>query len=47
MGQETSPAEIVTAAKRVGCRSVAYTYTEPTIFFEYSYDTAQVAHDET
>ena len=23
-----------------GCRSISYTYTEPTIFFEYAYDTA-------
>jgi pyruvate formate lyase activating enzyme len=26
-----------------GCRSIAYTYTEPTVFFEYAYDTAQYA----
>ena len=33
------------AAQRAGCRSIAYTYTEPTIFFEYSYDTARLAHE--
>jgi hypothetical protein len=26
-------------------RSIAYTYTEPTIFFEYTYDTARLAHE--
>ena len=26
-----------------GSRSIAYTYTEPTIFFEYAYETAQLA----
>jgi len=26
-----------------GARSIAYTYTEPTIFFEYAYDTAALA----
>ena len=26
-------------------RSIAYTYTEPTIFFEYSYDIARLAHE--
>lgn len=42
-GQELSPAEIVAAAKQRNCRSIAYTYTEPTIFFEYSFDTAKLA----
>ena len=46
MGEEASPEEIVAAAKRSGCRSIAYTYTEPTIFFEYAYDTAKLAHEE-
>ncbi len=46
MGEEASPEEIVRAAKRSGCRSIAYTYTEPTIFFEYAYDTAKLAHEE-
>ena len=26
-----------------GCRSVTYTYTEPTVFYEYMYDTARLA----
>jgi pyruvate formate lyase activating enzyme len=37
------PEEIVDAAIRSGCASIAYTYTEPTIFFEYSYDIAMLA----
>jgi len=37
------PAEVVTEAKRNGCASIAYTYTEPTIFFEYAYETARLA----
>ena len=45
MGDEASPEQIVAAAQRAGCRSIAYTYTEPTIFFEYSYDTARLAHE--
>jgi pyruvate formate lyase activating enzyme len=40
-----SAEEIVRAAQRAGCRSIAYTYTEPTIFFEYAYDTARLAHE--
>jgi pyruvate formate lyase activating enzyme len=45
LGSEVSPEEVVNAAQRTGCRSIAYTYTEPTIFFEYAYDTARLAHD--
>ena len=42
-GQEISPEEIVAEARAQGCRSVSYTYTEPTIFFEYAYDSAKLA----
>ncbi len=41
-----SPSEIVEAAEDRQCRSIAYTYTEPTIFFEYALDTARLAHRE-
>jgi pyruvate formate lyase activating enzyme len=46
VGQDVSPEEIVSAAKRNRCESIAYTYTEPTIFFEYAYDTAKLAKKE-
>jgi pyruvate formate lyase activating enzyme len=42
-GQECLPQEVVRAAKKHGCRSISYTYTEPTIYFEYAYDTAKLA----
>ncbi len=42
-GQALAPAEIVRRALASGCRSIAYTYTEPTIFLEYAYDTAVLA----
>jgi len=44
-GQALSPEEIVQAAKERGCRSISYTYTEPTIFFEYAFDTAKLARE--
>ena len=44
-GHELTPAAVVAAAKKTACRSIAYTYTEPTIFFEYGYDTARLARD--
>ncbi len=40
----TPPETLVDRAHARGCRSIAYTYTEPTIFFEYTYETAQIAH---
>jgi pyruvate formate lyase activating enzyme len=45
LGRQATPEEVVRAAKRYGSRSIAYTYTEPTIFFEYSYDIARLARE--
>jgi pyruvate formate lyase activating enzyme len=42
-GEKLAPKEIVTLALETGCKSIAYTYTEPTIFFELAYDTAKLA----
>jgi pyruvate formate lyase activating enzyme len=42
-GSEYSPEHIVTAAIDSGCKSIAYTYTEPTIFMELCAETAQLA----
>jgi len=39
------PEIIVEQALMTGCRSIAYTYTEPTIFFEYSLDIAKLAKE--
>lgn len=41
-----TPSDIVKEAKLKGCHSISYTYTEPTIFFEYAYDTAKLAKEE-
>jgi pyruvate formate lyase activating enzyme len=45
-GKPFKPEDIVDAAIKSGCASIAYTYTEPTIFFEYSYDTAKLAREK-
>ncbi len=42
-GGKLSPAEIVEEAARFKCESISYTYTEPTIFFEYALETAKLA----
>ncbi|MDP2105047.1 MAG: radical SAM protein, partial [Desulfobulbaceae bacterium] len=44
-GEQVSPQEIVQRARNSNCRSVSYTYTEPTIFFEFAYDTARLARE--
>ncbi len=41
-----SPEEIVREALENECRSISYTYTEPTVFFEYAYDTAKLAGEK-
>jgi pyruvate formate lyase activating enzyme len=42
-GRETSPEELVGIAKAQGAQGIAYTYTEPTVFYEYAYDTMKLA----
>lgn len=45
-GSIVPPAKIVSLAKKYQCRSISYTYTEPTIYFEYAYETAALAKQE-
>jgi len=42
-GDEVSPEEIVRRAKATSSKSISYTYTEPTIFFEYALECARLA----
>ncbi len=44
--EEFLPQEIVKEAQKNNCKSISYTYTEPTVFFEYAYDTAKLAKAE-
>ena len=39
-----SPEQIARAALNGGCKSISYTYVEPTVFFEFAYDCAELAH---
>lgn len=45
-GEELSPRQIVGLALEYKCKSISYTYTEPTIFFEYAYETSMLAKDK-
>ncbi len=39
------PAALVAAARRQGCESVAYTYTDPIVFYEYTLDSCMAAQE--
>ena len=43
---KVSPEQIVEAAKKYNCKSVAFTYNDPIIFFEYATDTAKLCRQE-
>ncbi|MCP3925811.1 MAG: AmmeMemoRadiSam system radical SAM enzyme [Desulfobacterales bacterium] len=45
VGEAISPEKIVADAKRSSCRSISYTYTEPTIYFELAYETSKLAYE--
>ena len=45
MGDDRTPAQIVESAQSTQCESIAYTYTEPTIFYEFAFDTSVLAKD--
>jgi len=44
-GRNLLPEEIVSYAVNKNIPTIAYTYNEPAIFFEYAYDTAKLAHE--
>jgi pyruvate formate lyase activating enzyme len=44
-GRPISPRTIVAQARASGCQSIAYTYTEPSVFFELAYETAKLAKE--
>ena len=41
-----SPEEVVNKTIESGCRFIAYTYTEPTVFYEYMLDIAKLAQKQ-
>jgi pyruvate formate lyase activating enzyme len=40
------PEEAIRLTKEYGCQSIAWTYNEPTMWFEYTYDSAKLAKKE-
>jgi len=45
LADAASPEAIAAAAVDLGCRSVAFTYNDPTIFLEYASDVADACHE--
>jgi pyruvate formate lyase activating enzyme len=46
MGTSITPEAVVEDAIRKNCSSIAYTYTEPTVYFEFAYETARLARKQ-
>ncbi len=46
LADRATPEMLATAAKDLGCRSVAYTYNDPVIFLEYAVDTAIACREQ-
>ena len=46
VGDVSAPADVVHEALQGNCKTIAYTYTEPTVYFEFAYDTAKLAHEK-
>jgi pyruvate formate lyase activating enzyme len=45
-GEDFTPEAVVAQARAARCMSIAYTYTEPTVFFEFAYDCGALAHEQ-
>jgi pyruvate formate lyase activating enzyme len=45
LGQPATPGLLVDTCLKNDIPAIAYTYNEPTVFFEYTYDTAKLAHE--
>ncbi len=44
-GEDVTPEDVVKRAEVTDCQSISYTYTEPTIYMEFAYDCARIAHE--
>lgn len=41
--QDMPPEKVIELALKAGCQSIAYTYSDPIVFYEYTLDTAKIA----
>ena len=40
------PEDVIKQAEKHQCKSIAYTYSEPIVYYEYTYDTAKLAREQ-
>ena len=45
LADSASPATLAHLARQLGCRSIAFTYNDPVIFWEYAADAADACHE--
>lgn len=45
-GNDMTPEALVQFAKNTSCDSISFTYTEPTIYFEYAHDIARLSREK-
>jgi pyruvate formate lyase activating enzyme len=43
LGEDFSADQVIALARQNNCRSISYTYTEPTVYFEFALETAKLA----
>ena len=43
---QLTPEDVVANTIKAGCQSIAYTYSEPIVFYEYTLDTARLAREK-
>jgi pyruvate formate lyase activating enzyme len=46
VGRQATPEALIDTCLKNRIPMIAYTYNEPTVFFEYTYDTAKLAHEQ-
>ena len=45
VGEDYTPEQLIELAKEHGVQGFSYTYVEPTVFYEFAYDTAKIAKE--
>jgi len=45
-GENLDPEQVVDLTQKANCPSISYTYTEPTVFFEFAYDCMKLAAEK-
>lgn len=44
--ERITPEEIISKAKKYNCKGIAWTYNEPTIWYEFTYDASKIAKEK-